>query len=66
MKSFNILQNILIYKCCLVLRYIIGISLIIRRDLKNMWSRGLRSSILDHFLNVGCGMVNEEDLAENI
>jgi hypothetical protein len=24
------------------------------------------SSILDHFLNVGCGMVNDEDETENI
>ena len=46
------------------MRYIEGISLRIRRDLKKMESRS--SSILDHFLNVGCGMVNEEDLAENI
>ena len=45
--------------------YIEGISLRIRRDLKKMESRS-SSAILDHFLNVGCGMVNEEDLAENI
>jgi hypothetical protein len=46
------------------MRYIEGISLLIRRDLNKMESRS--SSILDHFLNVGCGMVNDEDETENI